>query len=215
MPVQIDEADEISRCIIFDRAFEQNIHVDEFLWQFESSGADGNYHQSAVLRRLAPEPSDVHAIGCAIAASQNARKNEPPPGPNRRYYCGYRTASVASLPKQGDGYEIVLTNVPEDGEEAHVDVALIISVAGKNARAARRTDAGLALAEHFGPPEAHRCQCDDEDDQHPFSLWGEECLTVGMRDRWPALIMPQPSNDDLGDEVSWLPEGGPASFDGN
>jgi hypothetical protein len=47
----------------------------------------------------------VHRIGCKIAASQNERAGHPPPGPKRRYYCGFRSASYASLPNLGDGYQ--------------------------------------------------------------------------------------------------------------
>jgi hypothetical protein len=45
---------------------------------------DGALHESAVLRRLAKDASDVHRIGCKMAAAQNARKQNPPPGPKRR-----------------------------------------------------------------------------------------------------------------------------------
>lgn len=140
-----------------------------------------------MLRRLAPEAADVHRIGCAIAASQNERKQNPPPGPARRYYCGFRTASVASLPREGDGYAIAYSNIPEGGEEAHVDVALTIFVEGKNAKALRRTDAGLALAEQFGPPAPHRCDCDAEDHQHPFDVFGEDCLVSNLPHRWSSI----------------------------
>lgn len=187
MCVEIDDADEISRCIIFDRAFEDDLHVDALLWRFESKDDDGVYHESAVLRRLAPEEADVHRIGCGIAAAQNARKKEPEPGPRRRYYCGFRTASYASLPSEGEGFIIAITNMPEGGEDAHVDVALTVTAESKNARAVSRTDAGLALAEQFGPPAPHRCECDIADDLHPFSRWGAECLLSGLRDRWPSV----------------------------
>jgi len=196
MPVEITDADEISRCIVYDRAFDHSLHVDEFLWRFENTQSDGASHESGVLRRLAPDAEDVHRIGCGIAANQNERKNNPPPGQGRRYYCGFRTASYASLPTTGNGYYITITNVPENGEESHVDVALTVTVEGKNAKAVRRTDAGIALAEQFGPPAAHRCDCDVGDDQHPFALWGPECLVSGLRDRWPDLVLEIPSNDD-------------------
>ncbi len=181
--------DETARCIIHDRAFDQNIHVDALLWRFESTKADGASHESAVLRRLAPTDEEVHHIGCGIAASQNQRKGNPPPGKNRRYYCGFRTAKYIALPKEGNGYKVSITNVPEDGENAHVDVALTVLVEGKSARATRRTDAGLALAEHFGPPTPYRCQADLDDNQHPFAIWGVTCLTAGLTDRWPDRVL--------------------------
>ena len=187
MPVEINDSDEISRCIIYARAFEQGIHVDELLWLFGQTRDDGASHESAVLRRLAPNSEDVHEIGCGIAAVQNARKPIPVGSPDRRYYCGFRTASIASLPKEGDGYRIEFTNDGEDGLEAHVDVALTIMVEGKSAKATRRTDAGLALAEHFGPPEPHRCECDIKDPNHPFELLGPECLTLGLQKKWSSI----------------------------
>ena len=207
MPVEITDADEISRCIIFDRAFDNDLHVDEMLWRFGQTMPDGASHESAVLRRLAPLAEDVHRIGCGIAAAQNARKQEPQPGPTRRYYCGFRTASYASLPKVGEGYHIRFTNDGEDGEDAHVDVALTVTVDGKSAKANTRTNAGLALAEHFGPPAPHRCLCDEADECHPFSLWGEDCLISGLRDRWPGLQLPQNAIQeapDKGDQPSLL-----------
>ena len=190
MPVEIDDSDEICRCIVYARFFDGEAHVDELLWKFEGSGLDGKMHESAVLRRLAPEPSDVHRIGCAIAARQNTRLNEPAPGSKRRYYCGYRSAAVASLPRVGDGYTIEISNEPEDGEDAHVDVALTITVEGKSARAVRRTDAGIAMAEQFGPPEPHICECDAADTEHPMVRFGPQCLISSFRDRWPNLILP-------------------------
>ena len=195
MPVELDGADEISRCIIYDRAFEADAHVDSHLWRFENSSPDGVYHESAVLRRLAPTEDDVHQIGCGIAQRQNERKQQPEPGPKRRYYCGFRTATLISLPRQGDGYSVEFTNLPEDGEEAHIDVALIITVEGKSARAVRRTDAGLALAEQFGPPAPHVCECDLNDGHHPINAWGEQCLCKELTQQWSSVRLDGPVAD--------------------
>ncbi len=187
MPEVITDADEISRCIIFNRAFKDDIHVDGYLWRFDNSDDDGISHESAVLRRLAPDPPHVHNIGCEIAAEQNERR-QTPPGPKRRYYCGFRTASYASLPKSGENYEVTFT-VDGEGHDAHVDVALKILVDGKSARAVCRTNAGLELAEQFGLPAPHRCECDAGDDHHPFGRWGDDCLTDGLKDRWADLVV--------------------------
>ena len=193
MTIELVADDRVSRCIIFDRAFDDNAHVDELLWRFESSDADGVYHESAVLRRLAAPSAEVHRIGCAIAAGQNARKQEPPPGRKRRYYCGYRSATFGDLPTAGDGYTVTISHSPEGGEESHLDVALTIHVEGRSARAVRRTDAGLALAEHFGPPRPHRCACDATDDKHPFDLLGADCLIAGLTERWPSINLSEVS----------------------
>jgi hypothetical protein len=169
--------DEISRCIIFDRAFENGMHVDKFLWRFETASVDGIYQESAVLRRIAQTSIEVHFIGCGIASGQNARKNDPPSGPTRRYYCGFRTALISQLPQSGNGYTISISHAPEVDIPAHVDVRLIVDPAlSRNARATRRTDAGIALAEEFGTAEPHRCECDLVDDLHPIAQWGPNCL---------------------------------------
>lgn len=176
MPVALINEDEVSRCIIYARAFSENVHIDELLWRFESTQSDGASHESAVLRRLAPLEADVHRIGCAIAEHQNIRNSST--GSSRRYYCGFRSARYDTLPTEGDGYTIAVTNVPEGGEDAHLDVALTISVTGKSAKAQRRTDAGLALAEQFGPPTPHICECDKTDGDHPINRWGLGCLSA-------------------------------------
>lgn len=195
MLVQLSAEDEISRCIIFDRAFEQTIHTDKFLWRFEKTGEDGASHESAVLRRFAPLPEDVHRIGCKIAAEQNERKGQPPPGIGRRYYCGFRSAVFGELQLAGDGYSIEISHRPEGGEEAHLDVALTVTAQGKSAKATRRTDAGLALAEAFGDATHGRCECDIADNQHPFELWGTECLAVGIESQSAksGLLLPFPA----------------------
>src|SRR4051812_39744938 len=116
MPVELNADDQISRCIIYPRAFRDRIPVDELLWQFEQSAADGASHQSGVLRRLAPKDEDVHRIGCSIAAAQNDRAGSPPSGSaKRRYYCAFRNARYGDLPLEDDGYRLVITNVPENG----------------------------------------------------------------------------------------------------
>lgn len=176
MAVDIVSDDLISRCIIYARAFDGEVHVNSRLWPFGASGEDGAAHESGVLRRLAADDIQVHRIGCQIAAGQNAAKGEPPSGPNRRYYCGFRTARCGDLLMMGEGYHIVLTNVAENGEESHVDIALFITVEGKNARANRRTDAGLSFAEAFGPAVPFVCECDSLDDHHPINRFGVKCL---------------------------------------
>jgi hypothetical protein len=172
MPEEILDTDEICRCIIFDRAFQQELHVNEFLWRFDSSrNASGDYEESGVLRRLAPMDDDVHHFGCGLAAGQN-EKNQPESGPKRRYYCGFRVAKFRNLPEDTDKYSISYIN----DEGAHVAVILSIKVTSRSARANCRTDAGLALAEQFGPPVPFICDCDANDQNHPINLWGEACL---------------------------------------
>ncbi|MFE1598150.1 hypothetical protein [Methylobacterium sp. ID0610] len=174
----IEADDEISRSIIFDKAFQNSIHVDKVLFVFGQSKEDGRSHESAILRRLAPEDTDVHRIGCKIAHKQNQRKN-PPPGPKRKYYCGFRTAKYNNMQLSGDKWEIFLTIAPEDGEESHVDVALMVHSEDRNERATIKTDAGLALAEAFGPAVEYVCECDHGDEHHPLHK-DPECLKRGL-----------------------------------
>lgn len=201
MVAQIELADTIARCLIYNRFFPGNIHTDKILFSFGASGPDGKAHESAVLRSLTPQEGDVHRAGCKIAASQNLARGEPPPGPERKYYCGFREACVGEMQLEDETWRVVLTNVPEHGEDAHVDVALELLVEGRSARSVARTDAGLALAEAFGPPLPHVCACDAADEEHPLVRLGPECLTSGLKDRWPNLRIEMP------ELASW--EGGP------
>lgn len=177
--MSIGPEDIISRCIIYDRAFRGNIHLDELLFIFGQSAPDGASHESGVLRRLAPKDDDVHRIGCGIASNQNERKNKPPPGPRRRYYCGFRSARVGELTLSGDGYHVSLTLDNENGEAAHVDIALSVASLDRSERNTIKVDAGLALAEAFGPAVEHVCEGDRNDDAHPLHK-DPECLRRGV-----------------------------------
>jgi hypothetical protein len=164
--------DELSRCIIYSKAFASNIHVDGRLFVFGQTGADGASHESGVLRRLAQADDEVHRIGCNIAHIQNERiQPPPPPGPKRRYYCGFRTAKVRDLCLEGEGYSIKLCLDGEGGMEAHVDIALTIFSQDGNERATIRTDAGLAMADAFGPAATHLCPADAGDNLHPLIVY--------------------------------------------
>lgn len=180
MPVTIEAQDRLSRCIVYARFFDGNFHTDSVLWSFGKTQADGASHESAVLRRLAVNDDEVHRIGCNIAAGQNEKRGSPPPGETRRYYCGFRSAVVGDIPKTGEGFRITIVNLPEDGEESHVDVALWLDDGPKSQKATWRTNAGLVLAERFDKPVAHVCACDEKDGFHPLNRWGQECLTAKL-----------------------------------
>lgn len=215
--LSIAATDQVSRCIIYDKAFDKNVHTDDFLWLFGKTMDDGASHESAVMRRLAPTANDVHEIGCGIASVQNTARGEPPAGPKRKYYCGFRTALFGNLPTHGDGYYFTITHSPEGDIYSHVDVALTVTVEGRNAKAVRRTDAGLALAEQFGAPVPHVCACDAEDKLHPLSQWGPECLTGPNGGRWPEMFAnlthELPANDDV--SITFVPAGLLAAPDSN
>lgn len=168
--------DLVSRCIIYNRAFKSNVHIDELLFAFNASDSGGACHELGVLRRLAPANADVHRIGCGIANKQNERKSPPPlPGPDRRYYCGFRTATVRDLPVFGDGYSLRLILDGENGEPAHVDIALVVHEKDRSARATIKVDAGLAIAEAFGAAVEHICSSDAGDAHHPLIQF-PDCL---------------------------------------
>lgn len=173
MTIVLEEDDSLARCIIFPRFFSQDqIHVDELLWEFPKTEADGAGHESGVLRRLAPRTEQVHEVGCSIAAFQNQNR----PGKVRKYYCGFRNARYADIPLVGQHYVLEITRTIELGQEAHLDFALRITVEGRSARNTAKTNARMAIAEAFGPAVPFVCDCDTEDDQHPFKLFGDECL---------------------------------------
>jgi hypothetical protein len=172
----ICDTDEIARCIVFEQFFRDGFHINDLLFQFSRrDDADGNFHESGVLRRLAPADDDVHMIGCNLAAHQNAPRL--PQGKDRRYYCGFRNVVAGRLPKKGTGFELRLENTEELGNKAHVDFILIVS-GTRSERALNRTAVGLAMAEEFGPVIAHVCQVDLEDSRHPSRLYGAGYLDV-------------------------------------
>ncbi|MGY4281489.1 hypothetical protein ACVWXO_000709 [Bradyrhizobium sp. LM2.7] len=179
MAAEISDDDHVSRCIVYNKFFRDDIHTDELLWQFGQSDSSGAAHESGVLRSLAPSLDEVHGIGCKIVAIQNERLQNPAPGDKkRRYYCGCRTARAGDLPKEEEGFTLALSLVEEHGLKAHVDFALTVKGDTKSARAVNRTNAGLALAECFGETEAHVCDCDRDDMMHPIARFGPECVIV-------------------------------------
>ncbi|WP_156347312.1 MULTISPECIES: hypothetical protein [unclassified Sphingomonas] len=182
MAIVIGATDVVARCLIYPQLFLGNIQANEKLWEFGKRAADGASHQSAVLRRLAPQASDVHRIGCKIAASGNARlferiAPEQIPLEKKRYYCGYKEAVASNLQINGDEYRVELRSLPEFGEEAHVDVALFINEnVPKNKQANLRTAVGVALALQFGTATPHICENDKDDTNHPIRRLGAGCL---------------------------------------
>lgn len=205
--MSIDASDAIARCIIYDPLFSGSIHTDANLWVFGKTAADGASHHSAVLRSLAVNDDDVHVAGCQIAAMQNASRGEPPPGEKRRYYCGFRNAVVASLPLKTERYEVVLTLSPENGIDAHVDVALTVFGDTKQEKANRRTEAGLALAEQFDPAIPHTCFCDQDDAMHPIARFTVSCLMGGLTEyaKEVALIADEPPLSGRDTLVTFFP----------
>ncbi|BCA60958.1 hypothetical protein HMP09_0192 [Sphingomonas sp. HMP9] len=193
MAVNIEHSDRIARCLIYPQLFKGNIHANSKLWEFGKREEDGGSHQSAVLRRLAETSAEVHRIGCKIATAQNDNLKErlspaPIPLDKKRYYCGFRDATVGALLEGTDEYRISIKSLPEFGEEAHVDVGLFIATGvPKNRHANLRTDAGLALAFHFSPASPHLCECDNGDDNHPFVKIGTDSLPDVLPGPWQGI----------------------------
>jgi hypothetical protein len=179
MTEEIAAEDEIARCLIFPKAFQNAIHTDEVLLVFGSSGEDGASHESGVLCRLAPTDREIHCMGCGIALRQNERASFATDSPKRRFYCGFRKAIAKDIAIRGDKYSVTLTLDGEGGEAAHVDLALRVESDGKNERATIKAEVALALAEVFGPAVSHICECDLENERHPLKA-DPECLVRGI-----------------------------------
>lgn len=175
----ISDDDEIARCIIFPKAFQGAIHTDEMLFSFGETKADGASHESGVLCRLTAGSEGIHSIGCGIAAFQNEQRNFEPASAKRRFYCGFRKAIARDVSISGDGYKVTLTLDGEGGQEAHIDIALFVEGETKNERNLYKVEAGMALAEVFGPVDPHMCATDADNDRHPLVV-DPDCLTRGM-----------------------------------
>lgn len=172
--MQLDADDKISRCIIYGKAFHNSLHINNNLFRFDQSP-----RESLVARSIMPDDADVHAKGCSIAEAQNARINPPSGDPKRRYYCGFRTARVGDISKKGFNYELIIEIRPEDGDNSHVHVELVVQESNKSERNRIKTEAGLEMAEAFGPAEPHVCDCDLLDEKHPLTQ-NPRCLIDGL-----------------------------------
>lgn len=173
MTTPIDPSESISRFIIYDTLFEGNVHTDNVLFPVAGEKPDGYYHWSGVLRKIIPIDQDVHNIGCDTAANQNVAKNDPPPGPKRRYYCGFRSATAGDIGIKEDDCVVELIN----DHNHHVDIRLKVNLTAKAAKANARTNALMAIAEVFSDPVPHICECDSEDGEHPLTKYGPACLS--------------------------------------
>lgn len=184
MSTAIHDDDQIARCVIFPRHFQGSIHTDAALISFGSAREDGASHESGVLCKILASDDEVHEVGCRIAAKQNERSGAAVGSPKRRYYCGFRKARAGDVAVSGEGYRVILTLDGEDGEAAHVDIALFVEAHSKSERATIKVEVGMVLSEKFGPVFPHTCAGDEGDCHHPLIV-DPNCLTKGLPDRRP------------------------------
>lgn len=175
----IEADDEIVRCVIFPKHFQDAVHTDAAFLSFGPAKEDGASHESGVLCKLHPTDHDVHEVGCRIASHQNTRLEAEVGSLKRRYYCGFRKALAKDVAVVGDDYRVVLTLDGENGEASHIDIALHIQADTKNKRATIKTEVGLVLSERFGPVHPHLCANDVQDANHPVAV-DPTCLTRGI-----------------------------------
>jgi hypothetical protein len=172
MLVNISAEDSISRYVIFSVNFDGDIHTDSMLFPISGRKDDGFYHWSGILRSLAKSDEQVHNIGCATAATQNKNRQDPPSGPTRRYYCGFRTAIANDLDLTFDDCILEI----ENDHDQQVDIRIMVAIKGTSAMATARTNVLLAIAEVFTEHSPHVCEIDRLDAEHPLNKFGINCL---------------------------------------
>lgn len=171
---RLSDDDVISRCIIYGKAFKGGFHVNDNLFRFDQSP-----RESVVARSVMPRSEDVHEKGCSIAELQNSRTNPPSGDPKKRYYCGFRSARIGDIETKGYSYELVIELREENGDKSHVHIELLVDEPNKSERNRIKTEAGLDLADSFGPAEEYICKCDCNDDHHPLKI-NPRCLIDGL-----------------------------------
>lgn len=186
---RIEQMDELARCVLHDTFFSSDGSIpNTLLWKFVSRVSPENnqvYVESAVLRRVANHDDKVHQIGCDIARQQNDRLGlNVEVKRKKKYYCGFRPlhieeviSSAAKTLNDESDFRFIF-DFDGDSENGHVSVCANIIPTTKSGRATARTAAGMWLAQLCGPPRRHRCDCDADDEGHPFSLYGSTCMKV-------------------------------------
>lgn len=169
---------QLARVVIFPKCFGEGRLSNELMFDFTSDSDHRGYKvESLFWRRYVPDDHDLHAAGCHIARERNTYRGNPPSGPKRAYYVGYRQATAADLTLVDPTFETMVEHVPiDDGTDelpelakrAHVHIALNVKAETKPLRARARTEAGSLLGAALGPVNPHVCQEDEVDGYHPL-----------------------------------------------
>ena len=86
--------------------------------------ASSDRAESAVWRKYAPQPTDVHKRGCNIEIEKNARRLLKGVRPIK--YIGFKTANVGAIReiKSEHGHQFDVVHFPENGDLAHAHIVI-------------------------------------------------------------------------------------------
>jgi len=86
--------------------------------------ASSDRAESAVWRKYAPQPTDVHKRGCNAETEKNARRLLK--GVRPVQYIGFKTANVGAIRdiKSERGHQFDLIHFPENGDLAHTHIVI-------------------------------------------------------------------------------------------
>jgi hypothetical protein len=185
----ISDSDTLARQVIYPAAFDGALIGANALIQFLGDrNDDGSFTESLMLERLTTQQA-IHFHGCKSAKRKNEKQRlkrekaakfpvEPVPGEDRHYYCGYTRSQAKPLYIKTARYFIDLTVEEDDGEPAHVTIALRPTDLAAKLKPNDKTEAGRLLALMFADPQPHVCAEDQNDASHPINRWGAEALVM-------------------------------------
>ena len=172
-PVDIPAHDLIARFVAFPTKMFGEAIDRTMLFQFEQ------LEESGVWRGRAPRDEDVHERGCRKSRIKNARKQaefaekqaqgKKPSELKREFYCGFLEAERGALEVETDYAKVVVEQITEDGDDAHVAIRLVYrsDPVDKVLRTAWRSEIRNELSNRMANPRTHRCP-EDEDIPHPL-----------------------------------------------
>lgn len=144
----------VSRAVHYPQVFSSGVFDETALLQFRADDADKDdpertYRMSVVCRCMMPADEAVHAYGTKIEDKQNQRLQTdlgtPPPLEKRRAYLGFYDILYPDLASVAfQYYRVGIRSVPEDGEDAHLEIQLhSLRLEAKDKQ--RRSDRSAAL----------------------------------------------------------------------
>lgn len=149
-PEPIPDADQLSRGF-------WELPVDSQS-QLEFPREGGTRSESFLWHKYAPTAADVHRRGCDRQHGKNKRLADEGKDPVR--YIGARSISAGGIRAiESRGYMLMLKHQPEDGDDAHTDVA-IAAPAGASAEGIpknTRREIIALLFKALAPLDAHTC----------------------------------------------------------